>query len=207
MRKDQIKAGIGIVLIIVLFFLVSFLVQNDIEMFKGLINPSFSSMLIYVFITIVAIVFAPISTIPLLPIASSVWGWFLAGILSIIGWTIGALIAFGLARKYGMPLVKRFVSLDKIAKFEKMIPEKNIFWSIVFLRMAIPVDVLSYVLGLFSHIKFRTYFIATLIGITPFAFIFAYVGMLEFRIQVLAFLIAVIVILFGYFVKKRYRRN
>ena len=206
MRKDKIKAGIGIVLIIALFFISSYYVQNNLEDVKNFLNLGIFSMVVYVLILIVATVVAPVNAMPLLPIASGLWGWFFAGLLSILGWTLGALIAFVLARRWGAPLVRKFVSLEKIRKFEKMIPEENIFWSIVFFRMAIPVDLLSYVLGLFSHIKFRVYALATLIGVSPLAFIFAYIGTLSFVWQILAFVIAVLVILIGYLIRNIYKK-
>ena len=95
--------------------------------------------------------------------------------------------------------------MKDIEKFERLIPEENIFWSIVFFRMAIPVDILSYLLGLFSHIKFRTYALATVIGVIPFAFVFAYAGTLQLRYQILAFLIAVIIILTSLKIRKIYK--
>ncbi len=107
------------------------------------------SMFLYVFIVIIAVVIAPVSAMPLLPIASNMWGGFIAATLNIIGWTIGALIAFAIARKYGILLVKKLISIGKIEHVQALVPEQNIFWSIVFLRMAIPVDILSYALGLF----------------------------------------------------------
>ena len=207
MKKDRINAIIGIIIILVFFLLTSYLVQSNLEYTKELIGKSSISVIIFVLILIIATVIAPINAVPLLPVASNVWGWFITGILSVIGWTIGALIAFSLARKYGVPLVKKFFSLKDIARFEKLIPEENIFWSIVFLRMAIPVDILSYVLGLFSHIKFRTYALATLIGIAPLAFLISYVGTLQIRYQILTFLVAVLIILIGYMIRKKYKRR
>ena len=207
MKKDRINAIIGIIIILVFFLLTSYLVQNNLEYIKTLIGNNPISVVVFVLILIIATVIAPINAVPLLPIASNVWGWVITGILSVIGWTIGALIAFSLARKYGVPLVKKFFSLKDIARFEKLIPEENIFWSIVFLRMAIPVDILSYVLGLFSHIKFRTYALATLIGIAPLAFLISYVGTLQIRYQILTFLVAVLIILIGYMIRKKYKRR
>jgi len=69
-----------------------------------------------------------------------------------------------------------FVSLERIATYEKKIPQNIEFIAIVFLRMVLPVDVLSYALGFFSTISFARYMAATVIGITPFAVIFAYGG-------------------------------
>ena len=210
MRRDQINAGIGIFIIIIIFLITSSFVQNNLEYIKSLIDFGLISMIIFVLILIIAVVIAPFNAVPLLPIASNIFGWLLTAILSIIGWTMGALIAFGLARKYGVILIKKFISLEQIGKYEKLIPEENIFWSIVFLRIAVPVDILSYVLGVFSRIKFRTYAIATLLGIIPGAFAFSYVGTLELRFQIIAFLIAMMILSIGYLVKllrKKYKKK
>ena len=42
--------------------------------------------------------------------------------------------------------------------------------------MIIPMDVISYVLGLFSDMSWSTYALATALGLTPSAFILAYIG-------------------------------
>jgi len=61
--------------------------------------------------------------------------------------------------------------------------------------MTVPVDVLSYVLGLFSRMKSAPYFFATLIGVAPFAFVFAYAGTLPFLYQMEALGLALFVML------------
>jgi uncharacterized membrane protein YdjX (TVP38/TMEM64 family) len=70
--------------------------------------------------------------------------------------------------------------------------------------MAVPVDVLSYAIGLFTTVSWRVYTAATLIGIMPFAFIFSYTSAapLYFRIGVLA--LAGFAVLLGY---RRVRRK
>jgi uncharacterized membrane protein YdjX (TVP38/TMEM64 family) len=181
--KSKTKSVIGVLVIVILFVLVSYFMRENFGNVSAYIGDGYYGAFVYVVAAIIATVFAPLSAIPLLPIVSNIYGWFIAGLLSIIGWTIGSAIAFLLARKFGMPLVKRVVSLEKIGDIEKRIPKENMFWSIVFLRIAIPVDILSYLLGLFSHIKFRTYFWATLVGVTPFAFILAYLGNLDLIYQ------------------------
>lgn len=204
MRKDKIIAIIEIILIIALFIFFSYLIQTNFVNIEDKIGNGFNSMIGYIVIVIMSIVVAPVSALPLLPIASQLWGWWTAGILSIVGWSIGSMIAFSLARKYGVQLIKKFISLEKILKYERVIPKENIFLSIVFLRMSVPVDVLSYALGLFSRISFSRYTLATVIGITPFAFIFAYAGTLPLYYQLVTFLIAIMMILIG-LVFLRYR--
>lgn len=204
--NNKLKSFIEILIIVVLFVFFSYLVQTNLEFIKSIMGDKFLGMFFYVLVTIVAIVIAPISTLPLLPIASNLWGVFSAAVLSIIGWTVGAFIAFIIARTYGVPIIKKFVPIEKINKLEKMVPRENIFWSVVFLRMVIPVDILSYALGLFSKMKTKNYVLATLIGVSPFAFVFAYLGKLPFYYQILAFFIAAIILIIGFMVKEKRKK-
>ena len=193
--KRRIETIVGLAIIAFLFIGMSFLSQlyGD-EILKFAIAEYNFSKALYVLIIIFGIVVAPLSTVPLIPLASHLWGWTMAGMLSIVGWVIGAQIAFLLARQFGKPLVERIFSLKKLHTFENNFSDKNLFWTVVLLRIIVPVDILSYALGLFSEMKSVPFFFATLIGVTPFAFIFAYAGNLPVRLQLLV-LIGVIAFL------------
>lgn len=180
LSQNKTVHGTIIFLCVVIFFVAStFLAERYAsELTELATNDSVLGMLIYTIVSGVAVVVAPVSTLPLIPLAVGMWGWFITGVLSIIGWTIGSQIAFYLARRYGKNLVQKFASLERFTDFEKRFSTKNLFWTVVVLRMTVPVDVLSYALGLFSNMTSRSYFLATVIGITPFAFIFSYLGSL-----------------------------
>ena len=184
-------------IIISLFILLSYLTQRNIVYLQDLIGTSFQNMIIYVFIFTASVIIAPINSEPLIPLASQLWGWQIAGFLTLIGWSIGSLIAFLIARHYGVRIVKKFVSLKKVEQFQKIIPQENIFWSIVFLRLTIQVDILSYVIGFLSNISAKKYFIASLIGFAPLAFILAYIGELPLIYQLVAFTIAILLLILG----------
>ncbi len=184
--------------LIAVFILISYFVQVNFEFFEGLIITGLLGEIIYVLLNIVATVFAPITVLPLIVLAVGLWGVWIASILTILGWTLGGIIAFGLARKFGVPIILKFISLDDIYRLEERIMIGNTFWSVVFLRMVVPVDVLSYALGLFSKIGFWTYALATLIGVIPFAFLFAYLGEVSYIYQIslgLIFLIGILIVL------------
>jgi uncharacterized membrane protein YdjX (TVP38/TMEM64 family) len=201
-NKKILSTVLGVAVLVILFISVSvFADKYQTEMQALVKDDSALGMAAYVALTVLAVVLAPVSTLPLLPLASGMWGWFLAGILSIIGWTIGGQIAFLLARRFGKPFLRRIVSLEKLEKYEKRVPEENMFWTVLFLRMAVPVDVLSYALGLFSRMKSVPYFFATLIGVAPFAFVFAYAGTLPFLYQMESLGLALFV-MFVMFLKK-----
>ena len=104
--------------------------------------------------------------------------------------------SFFLCRKYGVYLIKKFVSLKEIQKLESKIPKENLFFDLILLRMIIPVDVLSYALGLLTKINFRTYALTTIIGIIPFAFVFSYLGTISWIYQIIGFIAIGFVIVF-----------
>jgi len=198
-NKNTILSILGIATILILFILASFIVhtyESEINMLTE--RGGAFGMIAYIFIVVLAIVIAPISTVPLIPIASSLWGWFMAGVLSITGWAIGAQIAFHLARRFGKPLVEKLISIEKLTKFEERFSKEHIFWTIVFLRIVIPVDILSYAIGLFSNIKSSIYFFATVIGILPFAFVLAYAGTLTVWLQLIVFLVVATIFISWY---------
>jgi uncharacterized membrane protein YdjX (TVP38/TMEM64 family) len=203
MKKEKLKSILGIFFILVLFIFFSYLVQTNMDFFQEFVGEGFSGMFVYILTTIVAVVLVPISTLPLLPIVSSLWGWVVAALLSIVSWTIGALIAFWIAREYGSPLIKKFIPINKIQKLEKKIPRENFFWSVVFLRMVLPVDILSYALGLLSKMKTGSYMLATLIGVAPFAFVLSYLGTFPFQYQLISLPIAGIILLLSFLIRWR----
>ncbi len=173
--RDLVTAGV----VLALFVLASYIAQTYQPAIEGIIGKnSFLGMFTFIFLFILSIVFTPVSTIPLIPLGVQLWGVFATTALSVLGWTIGAVIAFNLARRFGAPYVSRFLSLKKIERVERLIPERNIFWTLFFFRAVMPFDGLSYILGLFTRIRFVTFFWATLFGLIPFCFVMSYLGSL-----------------------------
>ncbi|MEX0931899.1 MAG: VTT domain-containing protein [Candidatus Paceibacterota bacterium] len=162
-------------------------------------NDTRGGLLIYMFLMVVATVVAPITLAPLIPVAGAIFGPLVASIASIIAWEIGSGIAFIIARKYGRPAVRYFLSDKLLVWYQKIIPEKGEFWAIVFLRMMLPVDVLSYALGIVSTISFKKFMLATLIGIIPFSFIYTYAGKSAYSGDITGLVVVLLagVLLFG----------
>lgn len=192
------KEIIGVVVIALLFILSAFL-SHRYDTFLETYVGSYGAVgaVFYVLITIASTVFAPLNTFFLLPVAVALWGPFVAAILSIIGWTMGAVTAFLLARTFGYPLITRIGSIQKMETMVRRIPEQNIFFWIVLMRMAIPVDILSYALGLFLPVPLPVYTAATLIGVTPFAFIFSYAAAASGIYIIAAGIAAVVAVMLG----------
>jgi len=186
MKKNNIedmKNFLGLLFILVIFLVLSYFVQNNIDFFQAYIGDGFFGVIIYMFILIAEVVFAPISALPLIAIVSNLWDLWFVVLITLIAWTIGSVIAFVIAKKYGKELLRRFISIKEINKIEKRIPREHLFAGVVFLRIILPTDLISYALGLFTRMKVWRYTLATFIGYAPIALIFAYFGNLSFELQ------------------------
>jgi uncharacterized membrane protein YdjX (TVP38/TMEM64 family) len=132
-------------------------------------------VIVYILLNIIDAVIAPGATLPLIPIAAHAWGRVGAALITMVGWTAGSLIAFYIARRWGAPVVKKLTSWERVKRLKHYVP-KNPFWSVVVLRLMMPMDVMSYVLGLFSQMHWTRYALATAMGLTPSAFILTWIG-------------------------------
>lgn len=146
----------------------------------GLFGPA-----LFVLIEVAGVIAAPVSTIALIPLGVALWGSLATAILSLIGWTLGSLLAFELARVYGQPLLERFLNLKELGRLEGLLPQHNLFWGIVALRLFIPIDLVSYALGLFSPISRGAYTLATVVGYLPSAFAYAYAATVPVAYQII----------------------
>lgn len=164
-------------------------------------NP-FQGICLFLALNILDAVLAPGATLPLIPVAAHAWGHLGAALVTTAGWTAGSLVAFSIARRWGSPLVKKLTSLERLRQLKQYIP-KDVFWSIVFLRLVMPMDLLSYVLGLFTHISWRKYAAATALGVTPPAFLLAYLGKLPHAYDIIAFGIGGVVVVAYIMVARR----
>lgn len=147
---------------------------------------TFLSYVIFVWLLTVATVLMPVTVMPIIPMVAPVFGPFITGVLSIIGWTLGAVIAFLIARHLGRPIIERFVSLEKIDAYAARLGDNTQFVGIVLIRLVLPVDIMSYAIGLSSTVSLARYTLATLIGVSWFSFAFAYLGNAVFTDNVAA---------------------
>ena len=169
----------NITFVLIILFIIAFglwQAQWDIRVFEESMEMHpFLSAMAYVLFLIGSIVLLPFSSLPLLPLAARIFGVWMTGILSSIGWWIGCLIAFQIARM-GRRVLEKFVSFKTVDHIEKRIPSDIGFLGIVVLRMLLPTDITSYALGLLKNLRFSMYATASLLGIIPFAFVWSYAG-------------------------------
>jgi len=190
-RKEYLSiALIGIVLVTALL-----LVRSHAETLGTFIDANpFAGILLYILLNVVDAVIAPGATLPLIPVAARAWGHIAAALITTVGWTAGSLVAFLIARRWGAPLVRKITSMERLRRVKKHLPQ-DLFWSIVLLRLVMPMDVLSYVIGLFTNMTWAKYALATALGLTPSAFVLAYLGKLPHGFDIIAGGVVVVVVI------------
>jgi uncharacterized membrane protein YdjX (TVP38/TMEM64 family) len=79
------------------------------------------------------------------------FGWWLGAAVSLIGISLGSLIAIGLARRFGRPLVKLLITPKGMEKIRPYIRQRSqwVFF-ILFLLPGTPDDILCFAIGLTS---------------------------------------------------------
>lgn len=173
--KDHFVAiALFVSLFIISLTLPDSFIEAGIESLKG--QGFVAGLSVVGLILFTTTVVAPLNSLALIPIASALYGWLLTALVATFAWTMAAIVAFVISRYLGRPALRALGFTKSLYNIEKKIPEHVSFWSIVFLRIMLPIDVLSYALGLFSNVSLPVYASASLIGIAPFAFIFSIVG-------------------------------
>lgn len=201
MKKNKIKKIFPLIAIAAFFILISYFSTTYSDSLKSVIEeyPDILAILIYVLGLIISTILGPISLLPILPLAITLWGSIITVILTTIGYTIGAMIAFSLSKKYGRDLVEKLVDLKQLNWIEEKIPKKNLFAAVVGFRIIIPFDFVSYALGLFTNMKLLPFTMATFIGSLFSTLIIVYAIKLPTWIQISFVVLVVILLILGYF--------
>src|SRR5919201_4563983 len=183
---SRVREFISIAVVAAVLLAAVFVVRSLAAPIRTFIDDhTFWGLGLYIGLNIVDAVAAPGATLPLIPVAVRVWGRVSAALATTAGWTAGSLIAFAIARRWGAPIVRKLTSFERVRAMRRFNPE-DLFWSIVLVRLVLPMDVISYVLGLFSDISWASYASATALGLTPSAFLLAYVGKLPHGYEIIA---------------------
>ncbi len=205
--KIRYSEILGIVVIIVLFIGADLLTNTYTREISTLIESyGMEGKMLFTAMAMIAVVIPVWSNIFLLPFGVVTWGPFLTAVFCITGWWLGSVVSFYIARSYKEWLLTKYPSLHKYELIDSLVPNKHIFPSLIFLRMTMPVDILSYALGLFSKkITWEQNAVTTIIGITPFAFIFSYIGVFSTTTQIGIFSTTFILFLIFVYFRKRKR--
>jgi len=139
-------------------------------------------ILLFVLIQIIQVIITPISHYTTSVIGGFLYGPILGGVFNWIGRVIGQFIAYFLSRRFGRPVVERFVNEETLERFDYIVAgDDKTLWSrtaIIFLMIFLPFfpdDEISYLAGL-AGFKLKYFAAVTLLGHIGGSFALAYAG-------------------------------
>ena len=196
---EKIKLIFFTLLIITLLTLLPWIIPfyEDVEYFLGS-SPLFGPF-VYGLLMIGAILIAPIPASPLAIIAGKVFGPWQGMLYTLVAATLGAIIAFTLARYFlGETALNHLKSYNWYKKFSNL-NESKIAYIIALTRLMpqVSFDLVSYAAGL-TRIRLSLFTLATFIGMIPIVFILSFLGsfLQPYQEIILVILLTIFIILF-----------
>ncbi len=123
--------------------------------------------LAFIGVQILQVLFAPVPGELTGFVGGYLFGTGLGFIYSTIGLCSGSLLAFLIARRFGLPFVRRFIGGETMAKFDYLMEHQGAFLSFLFFLVpGLPKDYFCYLLGL-SPMHVFTFFVISSIGRIP----------------------------------------
>ena len=119
---------------------------------------------------------APIPGTAIDAVNGLLFGPWLGTLYSMTGLMIGSILVMMLARKFGRPLVERFVDISSVERIDKLIEKRgSLVIFLIFLLPFLPDDAVCFLAGL-SSIPLLELILLALVGRTPGVFVANFLG-------------------------------
>ena len=166
-----------IAIIIAFLFWYSSVLQSAFYVIASYLNAlavqnELLAILVFVLTSALAALISPLTNIPLVPIATLIWGPVPTIIFLLTGWLIGDIIAYIIGRYFGYKAVSYFVSKEKLDDWSNMVKKRTTFTTALLLRIALPAE-LGYAFGIIRY-PLNLYIFITFLSELPFAIISTY---------------------------------
>ena len=138
-----IAVTLGALILVAVFF--------DLEAIRDQIaKAGVWAPLLFILLKVSTVVFAPLSGGPLYPLIGAFFGFGPGLLYAVIGDVIGYTIAFFISRKFGYPLVRKFIESDERSLLPKIVKHVGTPWGFfqACITLGFVPDLLSYGAGL-----------------------------------------------------------
>jgi uncharacterized membrane protein YdjX (TVP38/TMEM64 family) len=185
MKVSSLKQYIVLVAVLIFFMFIgyeyyfkySYILKDPIILKEVILSYGNFSILVFVLMQVLQVVvfFIPGEFIQIA--GGYIFGTFIGGIISIIGITLGSILAYLISNRFGKPLVEKLMLNRKIKFFRKILNagSKKMVVFMFYLIPGIPKDALAYICGV-SNISFMDFLIYSTLGRIPGIFISSYFG-------------------------------
>ena len=166
-----------VAIIIAFLFWYSSVLQSAFYTIAGYLNTlavenELLAIFVFVLTSALAALISPLTNIPLVPIATLIWGPIPTIIFLLAGWLIGDIVAYLIGRYFGYKAVSYFVSKEKLDDWSSMVKKHTTFSTALLLRVALPAE-LGYAFGIIRY-PLNLYIFITFLAELPFAIISTY---------------------------------
>lgn len=153
---------------------------------------------VFVLVSALSAMVAFFSSAVLVPVAVQVWGTWGTIALLWIGWIVGGVLAYTLARTAGRPMVARLMNAELLSRYEARVSDHAPLGLVILLQLGLPSEIPGYLLGLVRYAPQR-YLLALAIAELPWAIVTVMLGttLMERRVPVMIALGAVAAALSG----------
>ena len=178
-RKRIIFIAI-LILIAVLFYILNSTGYQDVLENGNLLKSKIEALgnlgpLIIIVSMTIAIIMSPLPSAPIALASGAIYGHTWGTLYVLFGSSLGAIIAFSIARLLGYDILQRWFG-GKLAV--NWVGSQNTLMGIVLFSRLLPFvsfDIVSYIAGL-TALNFWRFAIATIVGIAPASFLLAHFG-------------------------------
>ncbi len=132
--------------------------------------------LVTISLHILQVITAPIPGTAIDAVNGLLFGPWLGTLYSMTGLMIGSILAMVLTRKFGRPLVERFVDISSVERIDELIEKSgSLVIFLIFLLPFLPDDTVCFLAGL-TPIPLLELFLLALVGRTPGVFVANFLG-------------------------------
>ncbi len=207
-QQRKILKIVGIIAIVIglIWFSRSYLNISPTEIKEWILSFGMWAPILYIFLyTVRPLIFFPASVLSIT--GGLAFGALMGTVYTVIGATLGAVVAFLVAKKLGKGVIKN--GAGKVDQIQQQL-EKNGFIYVLIFRL-LPIfnfDLISYAAGL-SKVRLLPFFLATLIGIIPGTFAYNFLGSSivskDPRIIIGAIIVFLILTIVPWYLQKRWK--
>lgn len=207
-RQQKIVRIVVIIAIVIglIWFSQSYLNISPTEIKEWILSFGMWAPILYIILyTVRPLIFFPASVLSIT--GGLAFGALMGTVYTVIGATLGAVVAFLVAKKLGKGFIKN--GAGKVDQIQQQL-EKNGFIYVLIFRL-LPIfnfDLISYAAGL-SKVRLLPFFLATLIGIIPGTFAYNFLGSSivskDPRIIIGAIIVFLILTIVPWYLQKRWK--
>ncbi len=148
-------------------------------------RPTLGAVL-FVLVSALSAMVAFFSSAVLVPVAVQVWGTWGTIALLWLGWIVGGILAYTIARTAGRPMVARLMNAELLARYEARVSDHAPWGLVLLFQLGLPSEIPGYLLGLARYAPHR-YLLALAIAELPWAIVTVLLGntLMERRVPVL----------------------